>query len=150
MEKEAKYFFAESINGTDETGIVNVSTNPPTLLCLCTKEKSKIILAGLVSHDENTEEKSLNRLYESQMKTILGKYTKEEISFGKMVELINETVGASERNKSIHEIDLESFYKQTKVLFSNFSAKHFDESDLFEAFKVAVKYYIVTQRKESE
>jgi len=43
--KTEKYLFATNLNGTDVTGIVNVSTNPPTVLCLCSKENSKIILS---------------------------------------------------------------------------------------------------------
>lgn len=38
-----KYVFAKKLNGTEETGII-IPTNPPELICLCTEEKSKLIL----------------------------------------------------------------------------------------------------------
>ena len=54
--KTPKYFFVEKINGTTETGVVDVSTNPPTILCLCTKENSKIILKKLQSNINGEKE----------------------------------------------------------------------------------------------
>lgn len=52
MKKTDKYFFATKINGTDETGIVDITQNPPKLLCLCTKEDSKIILEALIEFEQ--------------------------------------------------------------------------------------------------
>lgn len=38
------YVFAKNINGTKQTGIIDVSQNPPKLMCLCDEDQSKIIL----------------------------------------------------------------------------------------------------------
>ena len=42
-----KYVFATRINGTEETGIIDVTRNPPVLLCLCDKEQSILLLQAL-------------------------------------------------------------------------------------------------------
>jgi len=41
-----QYVFAKKINETEETGIVK-TTNPPELICLCTEEKSVLLLKAL-------------------------------------------------------------------------------------------------------
>jgi hypothetical protein len=41
-----KLVFAKSINGTEETGLIDISKNPPEIFCLCDKDKSDEILAG--------------------------------------------------------------------------------------------------------
>lgn len=38
------YVFAKNINGTKQTGIIDVSQTPPKLICLCDEDQSKIIL----------------------------------------------------------------------------------------------------------
>ncbi len=42
-----KLLFAISINNTDNTGLVDVSKNPPELFCLCDKDKADEILGFL-------------------------------------------------------------------------------------------------------
>lgn len=39
-----KLMFATKINGTEETGLVDMSVNPPELFCICTKEVATEIL----------------------------------------------------------------------------------------------------------
>lgn len=43
-------YFATEINGTDATGIVNIKTKE--VMCICTKEKAKLILP-LLNNTEN-------------------------------------------------------------------------------------------------
>jgi len=53
-----KYVFAKKLNGTEETGIV-IPTNPPELICLCTEEKSKLILDALNKKEITKDEASI-------------------------------------------------------------------------------------------
>lgn len=41
------YVFAKKINGADETGIVDITKNPPELICLCDKAHSELLLQAL-------------------------------------------------------------------------------------------------------
>ncbi len=41
------YVFARKINGTDSTGIVDITKNPPELICLCSETQSVKLLQGL-------------------------------------------------------------------------------------------------------
>lgn len=42
-----KYVFAKKINDTDETGIINITKNPPELICLCDESHSILLLQAL-------------------------------------------------------------------------------------------------------
>ncbi|KKP51563.1 MAG: hypothetical protein UR43_C0019G0006 [candidate division TM6 bacterium GW2011_GWF2_33_332] len=44
--KADNYVFGTNINGTDESGIMSL-TNPPVLICLCPKDRSKVLLDSL-------------------------------------------------------------------------------------------------------
>ena len=35
-----KLIFAKNINGTDETGLIDIAKNPPELFCLCEEDKA--------------------------------------------------------------------------------------------------------------
>ena len=39
-----KLVFAKKINGTDETGLIDISKKPPELFCLCDEDKANEIL----------------------------------------------------------------------------------------------------------
>jgi hypothetical protein len=39
-----KLYFAKKINGTDETGLIDIAKNPPELFCLCEEDKANEIL----------------------------------------------------------------------------------------------------------
>ena len=41
------YVFARKINGTDSTGIVDITQNPPALICLCSENQSIKLLQAL-------------------------------------------------------------------------------------------------------
>lgn len=41
------YVFGKNINGTTETGIVDITKNPPELICLCDETQSKLLLQAL-------------------------------------------------------------------------------------------------------
>ena len=47
-----KYMFGTKINGTDESGICDFTTNPPTLICLCSEENSKLILSAFKTQEK--------------------------------------------------------------------------------------------------
>ena len=54
-----KLVFARKINGTDETGLIDISKNPPELFCLCGEDKAneilnlnKAIVSGELAVDE--------------------------------------------------------------------------------------------------
>ena len=42
-----KLHFAKNINGTDETGLIDISSNPPAIFCYCAEDVSKKILSAL-------------------------------------------------------------------------------------------------------
>jgi len=42
-----EYIFATNINKTGLSGIINVKSNPPKILCYCNEANAKIILEAL-------------------------------------------------------------------------------------------------------
>lgn len=67
-----------------------------------------------------------NKLYESQMKDFLGKYTREEISFGKLVELINEVTSPLSTEKEVNK-DIDELFSEFRSQNPELSAAHFKE-----------------------
>lgn len=53
-----EYVFVRNINGTDETGIADISKNPPELICYCNEAKSKLLLEALNIHSKKVVIKS--------------------------------------------------------------------------------------------
>lgn len=60
-----KYVFVKKINGTDETGIVDISKTPPELICLCSEHQSNRLLQALNSSKMGNIEKASNEYAES-------------------------------------------------------------------------------------
>lgn len=40
-----KLQYATNINGTNQTGLINLEAKPPVLFCICNKEEANLILA---------------------------------------------------------------------------------------------------------
>jgi hypothetical protein len=57
-----KYAYAININGTDQTGIINLETQ--TVVCFCTEENSKVLLKSL--NDSLSEAIKINGEYKAQ------------------------------------------------------------------------------------
>lgn len=57
-----KYVFANKINDTDHTGIVDITTNPPELICLCDEAQSKLLLEALNIYSKKEVEQEVDSL----------------------------------------------------------------------------------------